>query len=295
MEWRPATSSDAEVLADLALGSTDASDLEQVRLFLTSWRAELAVEHGTVTTAIGVLPPSPGRHRGYGAWWSRDNNDDADGFNQMLRRLGTLAASVPDLQVLQVNAASDAEPITARLQAAGYDIAYPIWTMTHTDAKRLHPEPCLPRPLRIAHWADTTLTAFHDAYARAYQDQRMVEPHSVDTWTQLTANPSFADDLTRIAIDPDGKVVAFVLAFRTSDGGVELGPIGVIPQWRRRGVSTAVMSAVLGQCRDDQVLPITLTVDGDSPTGAQRLYERLGFTTTQTLTAFHRQIHPLAR
>lgn len=290
MEWRLATSSDAEVLADLALGSADASDVEQARLFLASWRAELAIEHGTVTTAIGVLPPSSGCHRGYGAWWSRDNNDDPDHFDQMLSQLEKLAASVPNLHVLQVNAASDAEPTTTRLQAARYNIAYPIWTMTHTDANRPHPEPRLPRPLRIAHWADTTVAAFHDAYTTAYQDQRLVEPHSADTWAQLTANPSFAEDLTRIAIDPDGKVVAFVLAFRTSDGGVELGPIGVIPQWRRRGVSTALISTVLTHCRDDQVLPITLTVDGDSPTGAQRLYERLGFTPTQTLTAFHRQI-----
>lgn len=264
-------------------------------MFLTSWRAELAVEQGTVATAIGVLPPSSGRHRGYGAWWDRGNKDDPGHFDQVLGRLGTLAASIPDLHVLQINAASDAELITARLQAAGYDIAYPIWTMTHTAANRAIPEPRLPHPLRIAHWADTTVTAFQDAYTKAYQDQRLVEPHSADTWEQLTADPSFAEDLTRIAIEPDGKVVAFVLAFRSSDGGVELGPIGAIPQWRRRGVSTAVMSTVLGRCRDNHVLPITLTVDGNSPTGAQRLYEHLGFTTTQTLTAFHRQIRPSAR
>jgi hypothetical protein len=43
-------------------------------------------------------------------------------------------------------------------------------------------------------------------------------------------------------------------------------------------------------CPDDRITPITLTADGDSPTGAQRLYERLSFSRSQTVTAFHRPI-----
>lgn len=290
MEWRPATDRDAEVLADLAVGSTDPSEIEQARSFLRAWRAELAVEQGVVTAAIGVLPPSSGHHRGYGTWWDH-HSDNPCHLDQVLGQLETLAGSIADLDVLQVSTRSDADMINDRLQAAGYDIVYPIWTMTYTDRNRPTVESSLPKPLCIQQWADSTLTAFHDAYARAYEDQRLVEPQSADTWDQLTADPSFAEDLTRIAIDPDGKVVAFVLAFRATSGGVELGPIGTIPEWRGRGVSTALLSTVLIHCRNNRVLPITLTVDGDSPTGAQRLYERLGFTKTETLTAYHLHFH----
>lgn len=52
----------------------------------------------------------------------------------------------------------------------------------------------------------------------------------------------------------------------------------------------SVLASVLVHCRDEGVTPITLTVDGESPTGAQRLYERFGFDRSETLTAFHRPI-----
>lgn len=46
MEWRPATDGDGEVLADLALGCTGASAIEQIGSLLKVRRIELGVEHG---------------------------------------------------------------------------------------------------------------------------------------------------------------------------------------------------------------------------------------------------------
>jgi len=85
-------------------------------------------------------------------------------------------------------------------------------------------------------------------------------------------------------------VVAFVLAFRGAEKSVEIGPVGTVAEWRGRGLSTRLMSTVLNECRRAGIEAITLTVDGDSPTSAHRLYERLGFRVTSSLLALHKPI-----
>ncbi len=53
-----------------------------------------------------------------------------------------------------------------------------------------------------------------------------------------------------------------------------VGLVGVIPEWRRRGVGTALMSEVLMRLRDRGVATVRL----DSTDEGLRLYSRLGFT-----------------
>lgn len=292
MDWKEANPGDAAALADLALSSVEAdAGVEQARAFLRSWRVDLAVEHGVATAAVGVLPPSPGHRRGYGAWWHR-GHDRADRWHQILDHLGTLAAMVADLDVLQVSVLSEDTATASRLAAAGFRPAFPLWTMTHDSTTWPDPPPSLPAPLQPARWADADLRSCHQAYARAYEDQRPVEPHTAQTWAQLTAEASFAAAPARLAVSPSGPVIGSVLGFQASHGGIELGPIGTVPEWRHQGVSSALLSSVLLHCRDHRIAPITLTVDGESPTGAQRLYERLGFDQTETLTAFHQHVMP---
>ncbi|MFF0345324.1 GNAT family N-acetyltransferase [Kribbella sp. NPDC004875] len=84
----------------------------------------------------------------------------------------------------------------------------------------------------------------------------------------------------------DGAVAGFVLAFTDQHGGIELGPIGTIPPWRGRGVSSALLASTLTRCSATRPTAITLTVDGESPTGAHRLYLRHGFQLTSQLHAY---------
>lgn len=290
MQWKETGEDDAGLLAELASSSFGSSaSIEQVLAFLASWRVDHVIERGLATTAIAVLPPSPGHHRGYGAWWNR-GHASPERWRQIVARLSARAAAVADLEVLQVTASADDSVTASRLTSAGFEPAFPLWTMTH-DWTTWPDQPVdLPAPLRATTWRDVDQHRFHDAYAQAYEDQRLLEPHTAQTWTQLAAGQSFAASPARLAVTPEGAVVGFVLAFRAGHGGVELGPIGTVPQWRGRGISSALLASVLVHCRDEGIASITLTVDGDSPTGAQRLYERFGFVRSETLTAFHRPI-----
>ena len=290
MQWQETGEDDAVLLAELASSSFGSSaSVEQVRAFLRSWRVDHVVERGLATAAIAVLPPSPGHHRGYGAWWNR-GHASPDRWRQIVARLQGRAAAAADLEVLQVTASADDSVTASRLTSAGFEPAFSLWTMTHDGTTWPDRRLDLPAPLRTIRWMDVGQHRFYDAYVQAYKDQRPVEPHTAPTWMQLAADESFASLPARLAVTPEGAVVGFVLAFRAGHGGIELGPIGSVPQWRGRGNSSALLASVLVHCRDEGVTPITLTVDGESPTGAQRLYERFGFDRSETLTAFHRPI-----
>jgi GNAT superfamily N-acetyltransferase len=127
--------------------------------------------------------------------------------------------------------------------------------MVHDDNTWPRVRPDLPAPLRYGRWSDVVLSEFQTAYEQAYRDQRPVEPHTPETWERLTASDSFATDLAALAITPDGQVAGFALGFVEDDGGIELGPIGTIPPWRRRGISSALLTSVLLRCRETPSSP----------------------------------------
>ncbi|MGW7682838.1 GNAT family N-acetyltransferase [Kribbella sp. NPDC054772] len=237
--------------------------------FLQTWHVEIAETAGAV---VAVLPPPSGQHRAYGAWWSRAATDA-----EAIARLIHLATA----PVLQVTVDSERG---GELLAQGFVEAYPLWTMTHNNTT--WPSVELPAPLRPAHWNDVPPTDFHAAYEASYRDQRLVEPHAAEALHRLTTDKTFATDLSSLALSPDGAVAGFVLAFTDHHGGIELGPIGTVPRWRARGISSALLATTLTRCRATHPTAITLTVDAESPTGAHHLYLRQGFRVTNQLHAY---------
>lgn len=267
MEWRAATAGDAVFLAELAsvVSGRDFS-ADQASAFLRNWRVEIAEQDAA---AVAVLPPADGRGKGYGAWWVSGGSDQV---REITNRLVQLAGATYGLRILQVSRPAD--------EAVGdprFEPAYPLWTMIHDGATWPQPPSELPAPLRHAQWSDVVPGEFRSAYEQAYRDQRVVEPHE----SSIGERPA---DVSALAVDPDGRVAGFVLGFTQDHGGVELGPIGTIPSWRRRGVSSALLASVLKDCRE--LGPITLTVDGDSPTRAQEIYLRHGFGVSERLVAY---------
>lgn len=103
--------------------------------------------------------------------------------------------------------------------------------------------------------------------------------------TRLTAaglrrvmnSPGYRPRLSRVAVDRNGRPVAFVQAWLDpASRSVEFEPVGCDPRWRRRGLVRALMldtlsrAAVLGATR------ASVTTRGDDP-GVIRFYQRCGF------------------
>jgi ribosomal protein S18 acetylase RimI-like enzyme len=52
--------------------------------------------------------------------------------------------------------------------------------------------------------------------------------------------------------------------------------VGVRREWRRRGIAQALLQACFGALHARGLREVALGVDADSPTGATRVYERVG-------------------
>ncbi|MGW5188031.1 GNAT family N-acetyltransferase [Kribbella sp. NPDC004138] len=275
MGWRSAAAGDAGFLAELASQASGSRvSPGDAATFLETWRVEIDDEG---TAAVAVLPPADGHARGYGAWWGRRDSAHRD----VVDRLIHLASSVPGLSVLQISL-----PDGQTVDEPRFERAYPLWTMVHDGTTWPQRAPVLPVPLRVGRWSDVVPGEFETAYAQSYRDQRVVEPHGAEAWALLARGDAFAAELGVLAMTPEEQVAGFVLGFRHGRRGVELGPIGTVPAWRGRGVCSALLASVLRCCRENGLAPVTLTVDGESPTHAQNLYLKHGFRVTERLTAY---------
>jgi len=79
----------------------------------------------------------------------------------------------------------------------------------------------------------------------------------------------------RIARSASGEDVGFVLARRIEDG-LEIDLVGVLPEWRRRGVAAALLSGLLAEERVRGLAEARLEL-AELNAAAQALYAQLGF------------------
>ena len=122
------------------------------------------------------------------------------------------------------------------------------------------------------------------AYNASFADHWGSSPSSPERWRNLFADSSsFRADFSRLAVR-DGEVVGFVMSdefdSETRARGHRTGyvdRVGTVRSVRGRGVATTLMVHCLHAMRESGCQYADLTVDAESPTGAGRLYERLGF------------------
>lgn len=110
-------------------------------------------------------------------------------------------------------------------------------------------------------------------------------PMDLPRWrAEFSGSSSFRPGHSWVAV-LDGEIVSFALSSEF-DGDTELrgfrtgylARIGTLRRARGRGLAAALISRTLESMSADGYRRAELGVDADSPTGAGRLYERLGFT-----------------
>jgi mycothiol synthase len=118
--------------------------------------------------------------------------------------------------------------------------------------------------------------AFHDALDEAFQDHWEHHGQSFEKWWQRhKANPNL--DLSLWFLIRDGDEIAAVARNEGNrNGGGYVGAIGVRRPWRGRGFAKALLLHTFREFWNRGVPRVTLGVDAQSPTGATRLYERVG-------------------
>lgn len=137
---------------------------------------------------------------------------------------------------------------------------------------------------------------FVDLFARVAVGS--LDAHTVASVDELGPRGAAADDLEfyrslpgsrdgwRVALDPDGLVVGFVLATRTAyDAAISF--IGVLPQHRGRGVVDGLLTEGLRVHAEAGEPKVVGTTDAAN-TPMRRAFERAGFVVTKRRIVFER-------
>jgi ribosomal protein S18 acetylase RimI-like enzyme len=119
----------------------------------------------------------------------------------------------------------------------------------------------------------------YEAHEEAFLDHWGHHPQTLETWRGFSVNArDFDPTLWFLAWDGD-EVAGYVLnAFeRPGDPGYGwVGTLGVRRQWRRRGIGEALLRRSFAAMHARGQQRVRLSVDAENPTGATRLYERVG-------------------
>lgn len=130
--------------------------------------------------------------------------------------------------------------------------------------------------------------AFRDHWGYAEQSpEAFLEEWRLDTAGQRT-------DFNFVA-EAGGAIVGYVLCednYRGDASTAFVEYLGVLPAWRKRGVAHALLATAFQAMRGAGYQAARLGVDASSPTGALRLYERVGMHVVEQVNRYERVLRP---
>lgn len=141
--------------------------------------------------------------------------------------------------------------------------------------------------------AEADALTVHNA---AFADHWGSQPIEVDTWRSYNAGEFFEADTSWVAYDgstPVGYVKSAKYPHDFEDRGRTeswIEGVGTLQSHRGKGIASALITMALLGFREDGMEYACLGVDSENPTGANRIYERLGFAPEKRTMAFRKPI-----
>lgn len=127
------------------------------------------------------------------------------------------------------------------------------------------------------------------AHNTAFADHWGSVEITAEEWHHHWGSRAGREALSSLAVAPDGEVLAYVLAAQWAPRTLYVTIVGTVPAARGRGLAAACLTRTMNlAAQTGEFDTVQLDVDSDSPTGATRLYERLGFATTRVFASMQR-------
>ncbi|NNF70452.1 MAG: GNAT family N-acetyltransferase [Acidimicrobiia bacterium] len=176
----------------------------------------------------------------------------------------------------------------------GYHLARWFHTMVRPLYQPI-PEAAVPDGLAIVGWSEDWSEETRLTHNAAFRDHWGSTDNSPQFWAHRLASSGNRSDLHRLIVDGD-TVVGYALNAHFPDdetvtgrreGWIEL--LGTHPDYRGRGVASALINESLRLFAAEDLTHGALGVDSESETGAHTLYGRLGFETLYRSTAYLRR------
>jgi ribosomal protein S18 acetylase RimI-like enzyme len=180
-------------------------------------------------------------------------------------------AEVEEEELRVSSLTTDAERL-AFLRARGYEIepAARVFAYHLRELGDL-PDPVLPGGYRLRAVESADLEARVELHRVVWEPSRV----TVESFSKLQTVWPYRADLDCVAEDPDGSLVAYCLAWLDDANRVgELEPVGTHPDYRRRGLASAVCLFALKRLKEERAtLGIVYSIAGSEATA---LYESIG-------------------
>ncbi|HEY6017395.1 MAG TPA: GNAT family N-acetyltransferase [Gaiellaceae bacterium] len=135
------------------------------------------------------------------------------------------------------------------------------------------PEPELPDGLRLTRFEPADARLVHAAIQEAFADHWGNVPEDFEAWSERRLS---AADTSLWQVVKDGDEVAAAALCDIRFGAGWVGSLGTRAAWRGRGLGTALLLAAFREFHRRGETRVALGVDSENPTGAVRLYERIG-------------------
>lgn len=177
-------------------------------------------------------------------------------------------------------------------QDAGFGIERYFLTMERDLAEEI-PDVALPSDIELVSFSPEVSEGTRLGRNDAFRDHWGSQPTPQDKWERFVSGDIFRNDLSVVAVERDTRrVVAFALSSVNEDDTELQGYrasyidlIGVVRDRRGQKLAPAVIAENLRRARADGLAAVTLDVDSASPTGANSLYEGIGFRATDVEVA----------
>ena len=136
------------------------------------------------------------------------------------------------------------------------------------------PAPAFPAGIHLVPFEEQHALAAHALLADAYAPGGGEVPSRfVEWWNTVSTDEEFDPALCFVALDDSGAMAGFALCWTSSF----VKDIAVAPAHRRKGVAEALLLTAFHEMKGRGHEQLGLKVEIENPSGAQRLYERLGF------------------
>lgn len=239
---------------------------EQIVGYVTTWKEEH--EPHQMVAWPRIHPDYRGR--GLGTWMIRWAE----------QRARQIAATLPaDRDIVLFSWVEDVDQAAKEILAREQFLVERYWWQMEIQLETTPPVPTWPDGMNIRTFiAGQDERATHHALAEAFSTNGD-EPYSVfEDWLRYgVEGESFDPTLWFLAVEDNDEIAGVILCeLRTDSARGWISEVAVRPQWRKRGLAQALLFHAFGEFYRRDIHQCALAVDAANPSGATRLYERVG-------------------
>jgi mycothiol synthase len=192
--------------------------------------------------------------------------------------------------VLVNNIIASSPASRALLETHGYTLTRVYFRMSITlDAPA--PQPAWPdgAVVRTCENNQDDLYRAYQTIEEGFQDHWAHTPRSFEKWLHHMQREQFDPTLWFLAYSGNETIGAILCRVR-ADGHGWVEQLAVRRPWRKHGLGTALLYHAFAAFQHRNIPRIGLAVDGQSLTGAQRLYERAGMHVTMRIGRYEKEL-----